>query len=101
MYTMLIIISMKSATSNNIITSLRTNAHYLEVINTFASELQKTRTINDIVWTVAKHAVAKLGFIDCVVYLFGLEDMDEISPTRPIHLICKKATRSIFFLMDL
>lgn len=55
---------------NTEINSLRTNAHYLEVINFFASELLKTRTVDEIVWSVAKHAIAKLGFVDCVIYLF-------------------------------
>jgi hypothetical protein len=74
---------MEAETSNNDIQSLRTNAHYLEVINTFASELLKTRTTDEIVWTVAKHAIAKLGFIDCVVYLF--DDDNEFLLQRAAH----------------
>ena len=74
---------MEAKTSNNDINSLRTNAHYLEVINIFASELLKTRTIDDIVWTVAKHAIAKLGFIDCVVYLF--DEDNEFLLQRAAH----------------
>jgi len=74
---------MKSATSTNENNSVRTNAHYLEVINTFASELLKTRTIDEIVWTVAKHAIAKLGFIDCVVYL--MDDDNKFLLQRAAH----------------
>jgi len=74
---------MKSATSTNENHSVRTNAHYLEVINTFASELLKTRTIDEIVWTVAKHAIAKLGFIDCVVYL--MDDDNKFLLQRAAH----------------
>jgi len=80
---MIIFNLMEEATSNNEIKSLRTNAHYLEVINTFASELLKTRTTDEIVWAVAKHAIAKLGFIDCVVYLF--DDNNEFLLQRAAH----------------
>ena len=78
-----IFILMVAKTSNNDINSLRTNAHYLEVINLFASELLKARTIDEVVWTVAKHAIAKLGFIDCVVYL--LDDDNEFLSQRAAH----------------
>jgi putative methionine-R-sulfoxide reductase with GAF domain len=74
---------MAGRSSNNDIKSLRTNSHYLEVINTFASELLKTRTTDEIVWAVAKHAIAKLGFIDCVVYLF--DDDNEFLLQRAAH----------------
>ena len=74
---------MVAKASNNDINSLRTNAHYLEVINIFASELLKTRTIDEIVWTVAKHAIAKLGYIDCVVYL--LDDDNKFLSQRAAH----------------
>lgn len=42
---------------------------FLEVINAFASDLLKANTVDDVVWLVAKQAIAKLGFVDCVVYL--------------------------------
>lgn len=49
-------------------------SHYLEVINSFAVQLLQFSTVDEIVWGVAKHAIAKLGFIDCVVYLFDKND---------------------------
>ena len=74
---------MKTGNSDKEITSLRTSSRYLEVINSFAAELLKTKTIDEIVWTVAKHAIAKLGFIDCVVYLF--DDDNEYLLQRAAH----------------
>lgn len=58
--------------SNQTITdleSLKKKEHYLEVINQFATSLLKAKSIDDIVWTVAKNAIAELGYEDCVVYL--------------------------------
>jgi serine phosphatase RsbU (regulator of sigma subunit) len=43
--------------------------HYLEVINQFATLLLNAKSTDDIVWTVAKNAIAQLGYVDCVVYL--------------------------------
>ncbi len=43
--------------------------HYLEVINRFATLLLNATTIDDIVWSVAKNAIAQLGYVDCVIYL--------------------------------
>lgn len=74
---------METGNSDKEITSLRTSSRYLEVINSFAAELLKTKTIDEIVWTVAKHAIAKLGFIDCVVYLF--DDNNEYLLQRAAH----------------
>ncbi|MBI1837434.1 MAG: SpoIIE family protein phosphatase [Flavobacteriia bacterium] len=44
--------------------------HYFEVINKFAVELLEAQTEDDIVWTLAKNAIAELGYVDCVVYLY-------------------------------
>ena len=44
--------------------------HYLEVINQFAITLLKAKTVDDILWSVAKNAIAKLGYTDCVIYLY-------------------------------
>ena len=41
----------------------------LRVLHDFAVGLIQKHTIDDIVWSIAKHAIAKLGFVDCVVYL--------------------------------
>lgn len=43
---------------------------YLEVINSFATSLIQAETIDEIVWTVAKQAIAKLDYYDCVIYLY-------------------------------
>jgi two-component sensor histidine kinase/putative methionine-R-sulfoxide reductase with GAF domain len=51
---------------------LRKEKH-LSVINSFATSLLEQNNEDDIVWNVAKNAVAKLGFIDCVIYLFDKE----------------------------
>jgi len=44
---------------------------HLSVIGNFASSLLYQNTVSDIVWSVAKNAVAKLGYVDCVVYLLN------------------------------
>jgi len=48
-------------------------AAYLETINTFAIALIQLRTVDEILWAVARSGVAKLGFEDCVVYLLDEE----------------------------
>jgi len=44
--------------------------YHLDVINQFANLLLNAKDVDEIVWTVAKNAVAKLGYVDCVIYLF-------------------------------
>jgi len=41
----------------------------LQVINEFAVSILSHNTVDEIVWAVAKHAIAHLGFEDCVIYL--------------------------------
>ena len=49
---------------------LAAKAHYLDVVNFFASSLLHTQTdLDDILWDVANSAVARLGLEDCVIYL--------------------------------
>lgn len=48
---------------------LRRKAHYLEVIHEFALSQVDLNTLDEILWNVAKTAIAKLGFVDCVIYL--------------------------------
>ena len=55
---------------NQELNNLRKKAKYLDVINSFALELFSKNTVDEIVWSVAKQAVAKLGYTDCVIYLF-------------------------------
>jgi serine phosphatase RsbU (regulator of sigma subunit) len=48
--------------------------HYLKVINQFATLLLNAKTTEDVVWTVAKNAIAQLGYVDCVIYLVDEEN---------------------------
>jgi class 3 adenylate cyclase/putative methionine-R-sulfoxide reductase with GAF domain len=49
---------------------LSAKAYYLDVVNHFASSLLYSQTdVDDILWDVANHAVARLGLEDCVIYL--------------------------------
>ncbi len=43
---------------------------YLNVINSFAEGFLKANSVDEIVWMVAREAIGKLGYEDCVVYLF-------------------------------
>jgi serine phosphatase RsbU (regulator of sigma subunit) len=56
---------------------------YLEVINRFATLLIDATTVDDIVWSVAKNAIAQLGYVDCVVYL--LDNKREFLIQRAAH----------------
>lgn len=57
--------------------------HYLEVINQFAITLLNAKSTEEIVWTVAKNAIAKLGYVDCVIYL--LDENGEYMIQRAAH----------------
>ena len=50
--------------------TLSKKERHLEVINSFSSTLLNLDSVEEIVWAVAKHAIAKMEFVDCVVYLF-------------------------------
>lgn len=50
--------------------ALASKERYLDVINSFATSLIEQNSIDEIVWDVAKNAIAKLEFVDCVIYLF-------------------------------
>lgn len=43
---------------------------YLEVINSFATVLIEAQSIEDIVKSVAKNAIARLNYYDCVIYIY-------------------------------
>jgi two-component sensor histidine kinase/putative methionine-R-sulfoxide reductase with GAF domain len=49
---------------------LQKTLRYLNVINAFATGFLETNTVDEIVWMVARQAIGKLGYEDCVVYLF-------------------------------
>jgi serine phosphatase RsbU (regulator of sigma subunit) len=48
---------------------LSTTEDRLAVINRFASLVLDTSSQEEVVWLIAKNAIADLGFVDCVVYL--------------------------------
>ena len=48
---------------------LSTTEDRLAVINRFASLVLDTSSEEEVVWLIAKNAIADLGFDDCVVYL--------------------------------
>ena len=43
----------------------------LRVVHHFANSLLHQNSINDIVWAIARNAIAKLGLVDCVIYLMN------------------------------
>lgn len=65
--------SVRSTDNNSEFEALKLKEKYLEVINSFAVVLFEAQSIHDIVWSVAKHAIAKLNYYDCVIYLFDKE----------------------------
>ena len=42
---------------------------YLDILHQFTLRQSRFSTLDDIVWNIAKTAIAELGFVDCVVYL--------------------------------
>ncbi len=53
--------------------------NYFEVQAAFAEALLKADTVHDVVWTIVKEAVVRLGYEDCVVYLL---DEDGVTLTQ-------------------
>ena len=43
----------------------------LRVVHDFAISLLHTNTLDEVVWAVARNAIAKLGLVDCVIYLMN------------------------------
>jgi signal transduction histidine kinase/DNA-binding response OmpR family regulator/tetratricopeptide (TPR) repeat protein len=42
-----------------------------EMVNYFATSLYGKNTVDEILWDVAKNCIARLGFVDCVIYLLN------------------------------
>jgi ligand-binding sensor domain-containing protein/putative methionine-R-sulfoxide reductase with GAF domain/anti-sigma regulatory factor (Ser/Thr protein kinase) len=42
-----------------------------QIINYFSTSLVDKKTVNDVLWDVAKNLIAKLGFVDCMIYLWN------------------------------
>ena len=49
--------------------SLGSKTRYLEVLHEFALSQVDLNSLDEILWNVAKTAIAELGFVDCVIYL--------------------------------
>jgi len=49
--------------------SLDSKTRYLEVLHEFALSQVDLNSLDEILWNVAKTAIAELGFVDCVIYL--------------------------------
>ena len=56
---------------------------YLEVINSFAVSLLQQTDLDDVLWDIARNAVAKLDLEDCVIYL--LDDSGEFLVQKAAH----------------
>lgn len=83
---------------DELLEGLRKKERYLEVIYHFASVLLEAQTIEDVVWSVAKNAIAKLGYQDCVVYLMNDDGKHLIQraahgPKNPVALDIKNPIR--------
>ncbi|MEM8859362.1 MAG: ATP-binding protein [Chloroflexota bacterium] len=53
--------------------ALRSKENYLRVINEFAVTISSLNTVEQIVWAIAKHVIARMDFVDCVIYLVDHE----------------------------
>ncbi|MEE8320338.1 MAG: diguanylate cyclase, partial [Gammaproteobacteria bacterium] len=60
---------MSKSQENRDLEVLLRKASYLEVIHEFALSQVDLNTLDEILWNVSKTAIAKLGFLDCVIYL--------------------------------
>ena len=65
------------------IDELKRKERYLDVVNSFATDLLPINTVDEIVWAIAKNAIAKLGYVDCVIYL--MDDNREFLIQRAAH----------------
>lgn len=55
----------------------------LQIINKFSIIIQNSSTIEDVVWSVAKNAVAQLNYEDCIIYL--IDDSEKFLIQRAAH----------------
>ena len=62
---------------------LQQKAKYLRVINELALALLQESKLDDILWRVARSAIANLGFEDCVIYL--LDDTRQVLHQKAAH----------------
>ena len=57
------------ARTDQVYEQLQQKARYLQIVNELALALLKVSSLDEILWVVAKSAIAQLGFEDCVIYL--------------------------------
>ena len=57
--------------AENVGSSLASRNRQLEILHKFALSQAGLNTLDEIVWNIAKTAIAELDFEDCVVYLLG------------------------------
>ncbi|MEM7292497.1 MAG: EAL domain-containing protein [Pseudomonadota bacterium] len=53
--------------------TLKQKSRHLQIINELAIDLLHTSELEPILWLVAKTAIANIGFVDCVIYLFDAD----------------------------
>ncbi len=68
---------------NDFYLDLKRRAHYLQIINELALGLLQQSSMDDILWLVAKSAIAQLGFLDCVIYL--VDESGQVLQQRAAH----------------
>lgn len=71
-------------------TDIEKKAHFLEIVNTFASQLLLCETIDNVLWLISKHAIAHINYEDCVVYWINkvsglLEQRAAYGPKNPFE----------------
>ena len=52
---------------------LKTKSRYFDIVNELAVELLPTSKVEDVLWIIAKTAMANLGFDDCVIYILDTD----------------------------
>ena len=62
---------------------------YLDILHQFTLRQSSLTKLEDIVWNIAKTAIAELGFEDCVVYLLAddgemLKQVAAHGPKNPV-----------------
>lgn len=83
---------MNNSINTEELVELKKKAHFLEVINVFASDLLRLNEEDEILWSVTKQTIASLGYVDCVIYVVEGEHLIQKAahgPKSPIDLRIK------------
>lgn len=80
---------MSGTYENKELEALGTKTRYLAVLHEFALSQVNLNNLDEILWNVARTAIAKLGFVDCVIYLLDSDNSTLIQraahgPKNPI-----------------